>query len=443
MKSFNFKSQPATNQSNQQPQQQSLGANRPPVPPRFSEAKPPAPSRSFDRGDKPFSATPPPQPNFSASKRMVTAGGGTAGQFSGQQRMQPQTQPNFSQTPKVSSKTRPTPLEPPKKVSPPDISKNKTIVPPKSFKAHFIPRGAFIAIILIIAVLGLGLIGYFFYREQVIAAYNEVAVALGLKKTATETTETVAIVDTAPVVASLEDVVFTETSDPASGTKIAAGDTITYTISLHNKSAATISDLSVTNEIPKNTENLVVLSTPVGSSLTENEDFLEVTNITLVGDMSENIRFQVKAKTDLENDTLITNSATLSKNGTRKISNNNTPSELIVYSQLALVTEEEEKEEVILTEETVIEPQPTPTVTPVPTVTPAPTPTPAVTPIPTVTPHPTPTIAPEETADEVAPENMIDLETGGNSLTLLILLSTLTVFVGIALVWLRRKITVS
>lgn len=435
MKSFNFNSKSSTNQPSTPPQQQSFGTTPPPVPSRFSAPKPSTLSRSFDRGDKPFSATPPPRPNYSSAKRMVTAGGGTASQFSGHTTPNRRPQPSFSRAPKSFSQPKAMPTPPPKKISPLDVSAGKTIVPPKSFKAHFVPRGAVIAIILIIAVLGLGLVGYFFYREQVITAYNEVVVALGLKKETTETTESVAIVDTVPAVASLEDVVFTETSDPASGTKIAGGDTITYTLSLHNKSTGNISDLSVINRIPENTENLVILSTPAGSSLTESDEIVEVSNINLAGNMSENIRFQVKAKEDLVNETVIANSATLTKGGTKKISNNNTPSELIIYSQIALVTEEE-----------IIEPQPTPAVTPVPTATPAPTPTPAitptptVTPAPTVTPRPTPTIAPEEAADESAPEDMIDLETGGNNLNLLILLSTTTILVGIALVWLRRKI---
>ncbi|MFC1721829.1 hypothetical protein ACFL0Z_02870 [Patescibacteria group bacterium] len=361
-------------------------------------------------------------------KRMMAGGSGSAKQFSGKEQA-PQHQPFSGKQP--SKLDKPMSGQTKSVVPPPPAKPTKTIVPPKSFKAQFMPRGALIAIIVIVIIVALGAVGYFFFRKQVISTYEEVIVAIGIKDKPTEevTTEVVTPETTPVAIATLEDVVFTEKSDPATGTDIAAGSTITYTLTMHNKSDADISDLAITDEIPTGTGELTILSTPAGSTDNSSEAIVDMDDIELKGGENQVVRFQVKTNSDLVSGTEIANRATISKNSSRKISNNNTPSILIISTQLATETTTEEE----------TTPQPTPT--PTPTTTPAPTPTltPTATPAPTVTPAPTTTPAPEEVEDDASPEDMTSVETGGEHLYLMVIFASLAAITGLALIWIRRQ----
>jgi len=453
------------NQPNQGKQQQSFNPppkKQPPTAPaRFSQAKPGGKDfnqepRKFDREDKPFGPPPQPKPKnafqkpgpskpgaaMPPGKRMVSAGGGTATQWQkgrSSDQHKPFSKPATAQPKEAKKTARPSPPPPP---APPKAG--KTIVPPKNFRAHFVPKGAMIAIIVVVVIVALGAVGYFFFRDQVVNTYDDVVIALGIKdQEATEVAETTTEIEPTPTptpLATLEDVVFTESSDPAAGTETYPGETIIYTLNLHNKAASDIDSLQVINEIPAGTNELTIISTPTGATVSEKDDLVEISDIALAGGESQSIRFQVKVSEDLDEGSKITNTATLSKNGSRKISNNNTPSELTVTSvEVALADGEEE---VVVTEETTEEivPETTPAVTPTPTptTTPTPTPTTTVTPTPTVTPSTTP--APEEVDDEASPEDMTTVETGGESVYLMLILTSLTGLAGLGLLWLRKEI---
>lgn len=454
------------NQPNQEKKQQSFGSppspkKQTPAPPaRFSQTKPTdkAPNkepREFDREDKPFGQPPkpnqkdypqkprPPKPSpvTPPGKKMISAGGGTATQWQ-QGRSATGHKPFSKQAPAAPKEAKKTarPSPPP----PPAAKAGKTIVPPKNFRAHFVPKGAMVAIIVIIVIVALGAVGYFFFRDQVVNTYDDVVIALGIKdQEVAETAETDTKAEPTPTptpLATLEDVVFTESSDPAAGTETYPGETITYTLNLHNKANSDIDALKVINDIPEGTEELTVISSPTGATINEDPNSVKINDISLAGGESQSIRFQVKVSEDLKEGSKITNTATLSKNGSRKISNNNTPSELSVTSvEVALGNGEEE---VAVTEETTEEviPEATPTTTPTPTPTPTPatTPTATVTPTPTVT--PSTTTAPEEADDEASPEDMTTVETGGESLFLMLIMAGLTGIAGIGLIWLRKEI---
>ena len=430
------------------------------VPSRFSGNAPATP-RSFDRNDKPMpvpaksertvnytSANPTPplvkprptgiptttpkpsgpvapsgyrpfsSPNTSGTKRILASGTVPASRFqkSIAENMTPQSGA-------VSSK--------------PSATTGKTILPPKGFRSRRMSPALIVIMMIIIALVAAGLIGYFVFPTQVKTAYHQVLIAIGLEQTTPLTTVPPETISTTPKISTLDDITFTETSDPASGTSIGKDDRITYTLSLHNSGDSNFDNLSVSNPTPAGTERLTVISTPTGSKDNSTENSVEIGNISLASGQTQLIRFQVTVKNDLAEGTDITNTATLALNGSRKVSNNNSPSSLsLAFAITPTITPI---------------PENTPTVTPISTATPAETstptatvaetPTPTATLAPVITPIPTVTVVPEETTDRAAPEDYTTVKTGGNSLTYLFVFIALTVITGIALIFIRRQAT--
>ncbi len=361
-----------------------------------------------------------------APKRMVSSGSTSASQF-----QRPQPMPIRPKSVPLTPKSRPTPA----------ADTAKTILPPKSFRSRRLSPALMTTMIVVFALVAAGLVGYFVFPTEVKNTYHQVLVAVGIEKTSPLATVPSDTISTTPKLASLDDITFTETSDPASGTSLQKGDRITYTLTLHNSAESELDGLSVSDAIPAATERLTVLSTPTGSKDNSSETNVEIANISLQSGQTQLIRFQVTVKSDTADQTTITNTATLAMNGSRKVSNNNSPSSLAIASALTPNITPVPANTPVIT--------PTPATTPVPTATPVltPTATPVVTPTPTVTVTaattatitPTTTIAPEETADRVAPEDQTMVKTGGNSLTYLFVFMALTIIAGITLVFVRRK----
>ena len=366
-----------------------------------------APSSAPQQSFRPFSSS------ASGTKRMFASGTVPASTFQNKTGLKPKASPE-----KPEIKTG-----------------GKTILPPKSFRSRRLSPAWAVTIIIILALVGAGLVGYFVFPDQLKTAYHQVLIAVGLEQSSPLTTVPSEQISTTPKIATLDDITFKETSDPASGTAINKGDRITYTLSLHNTAESNFENLSVSDPLPAGTERLTVLSTPTGAKDNSTESAVEISNISLAGGQNQQIRFQVTVKSDLAEGASITNTATLAMNGSRKVSNNNSPSSLSLAAAIVpTITPVPENTPVVT---------PTPTATPVPTVTPAatPTPTPVVTVTPTATAATTPvvTVAPEETADRAAPEDHTTVKTGGNSLTYLFVFMALTIIAGMALILVRRQ----
>lgn len=307
----------------------------------------------------------------------------------------------------------------------------RTILPPKSFRSHRLSPALIIAMIIVIAIVAAGVIGYFVFPSQLKSSYHQVLITFGVEKTSPLTTVPPDTISTTPKLATLDDITFTETADPASGTTIETGGRITYTLTLHNSAESTLDGLSVSDPIPPSTERLTVLSTPTGAKNNSTETNVEISNITLQSGQTQLIRFQVTVKNDIAPGTAITNTATLAMNGSRKVSNNNTPSSLALATTLTPTVTPVPDNTPIITPTATATVTPTPTATVTPTVTPTPTATAAVT--------PTATIVPEETADRAAPEDQTTVKTGGNSLIYLFVFMALTIVAGITLLFIRRQ----
>lgn len=288
-----------------------------------------------------------------------------------------------------------------------------------------------IIIIVVAAIVASGLVGYFVFPQELQTAYHQGLVTVGIEKISPLTTVPPETISTTPKLASLDDITFTETTDPASGTPVTSGGRITYTLTLHNTAESDLGGLSVSDTIPAATERLTVLSTPTGAKDNSTDNAVEIANIALKSGQTQLIRFQVTVKNDLAAGTIFTNTATLAMNGSRKVSNNNAPSSLALAAPITpTITPVPDNTPVI-----------TPAVTPAPTATPVPTPTttPAPTPTATAAITPTATPAPEETSDQAAPEDRTTVKTGGNSLTYFLIFTALTIAAGITLIFVRRK----
>ncbi len=292
-----------------------------------------------------------------------------------------------------------------------------------------------IVLIIVVAIVAAGLVGYFVFPTELKTAYRQGLVLVGIEKTSPLTEVPSETISTTPKLATLDDITFTETTDPASGTALENGGRITYTLTLHNAAESDIDGLSVSDTIPDATERLTVLSTPTGSKDNSTDTKVDIANISLKSGQSQLIRFQVTIKNDAASGTAIANTATLAMNGSRKVSNNNTPSSLALAAPITpTITPVPDSTPVITPTVT-----PAPTATPVPAETPTPTATPAPTPTATAAITPTATPAPEEKSDQVAPEDHTTVKTGGNSLTYFLIFTALTVAAGITLIFVRRK----
>lgn len=294
-----------------------------------------------------------------------------------------------------------------------------------------------IALIIVAAIVAAGLVSYFVFPTELQTAYHQGLVLVGIEKTSPLTEVPSETISTTPKLATLDDITFTETTDPTSGTSVENGGRITYTLALHNSAESAVDGLSVSDTIPAGTERLTVASTPTGSKDNSTNTAVEISNISLASGQTQLISFQVTAKNDLAADTTFTNTATLAMNGSRKVSNNNSPSSLALAAPVTpTITPVPDSTPVI-----------TPTATPVPEETPTPTPTmtptatAAVTPTATAAITPTVTPAPEEKSDQTAPEDRTTVKTGGNSLTYLFVFIALTIIAGITLIFVRRRAT--
>ncbi len=336
------------------------------------------------------------------------------------------------------------------------LKESKTILPPKSFRSRRMSPVLTVLLIIVLVIAAAGLIGYFGFKEQTAALYHDSLQLVGLEQPIKEPSSPLPSITPTAKLPSLEDVTFSETADPSNGESVETGGTITYTLTLHNITDDNIDGLSITDEIPQGTGDLLVLSTPTSSIDSSTEEMVNISGISLNAGQGETVRFQVTVSDKTDPSIEISNKATLAQNGSRKISNNNTPSVITITESLALETESGNENELPfpLTTETKVDagttetPEATPAVTTTPAATPTPTPTP--TPTSTVTPAETPiktvvvttTPAPEETGDETSPEDMTSVKTGGSSLDLAVIFSVLAATVGLALVFLRKKLLI-
>ncbi|EKD49655.1 MAG: hypothetical protein ACD_63C00081G0010 [uncultured bacterium] len=282
--------------------------------------------RKFDRGDKPIAQQN--QKTFGfrqkykpKDKKMVQSGVGRASAFQRSESLKTKTgQGKLPQKPKTSETG---PLK--------QIRKPKVIVPPKSFRARTFPMGALVAIVIIAVIAATGLVAYFGFRKQTVKLYDRtIAIFTGKETPKPAPTPVPTITPTPTKVATLENVTFTESTDPVSGSKVEPQDVIIYTLTLKNMGGTDLANLSITNPLPDGTENLTILSTPTGAADNSSEKSVDISGINLATGESQAIKFQTTVKADVSKETIISNKATLAQNGSKKISNNNTPSTLNV-----------------------------------------------------------------------------------------------------------------
>ncbi len=97
------------------------------------------------------------------------------------------------------------------------------------------------------------------------------------------------------------------------GGTLQAGDTLEYTLWLKNRTGQPVSGASITSDMPSNVQYLTVTSLPAGYVDNSTSGYLDISNVSLASNQTDKVIYQVQVKPGTANDTVLANTATLTR----------------------------------------------------------------------------------------------------------------------------------